>query len=162
MTSSSLYIAPAISFCRRPPCPGVFEWVLLVVISVYKDSKILKPHGHSKLPKFVGNWCGFYLREKKMLIIFPWCGLFFHDFSASISWFSQWAWRIFCFCAEHSQFGPSMEKNEVFLPRQAKLTVRSTKTKKFSRRTVKIKKFLQKNHGKTINIKEKLTFFSLR
>ena len=33
------------------------------------------------------------------------------------------------FCASHSQFGSSREKNFVFLPRWAKLTVLSTKTK---------------------------------
>ena len=35
------------------------------------------------------------------------------------------------FCASHSQFGTSREKNFVFLPRCAKLTVLSTKLKVF-------------------------------
>ena len=58
-----------------------------------------------------------------MWIVFPWFFCFnFLIFTVRLE-------NFFSFCASHSQFGTSREKNFVFLPRWAKLTVLSTKTK---------------------------------
>ena len=63
----------------------------------------------------------------------------------------------FCsFCASHSQFGSSREKNFIFLPRWAKLTVLSTKTKNSPGSLWKSRNFSRKIMEKAIHNEEKL------
>ena len=57
----------------------------------------------------------FLLRAKTNIIIYPWCLWFFHIFLGKVFFFSQFNWNVFfCFCASHSQFGLSQEKNLSF------------------------------------------------
>ena len=56
----------------------------------------------------------FYLRAKTNIIIYPWCLWFFHILLGKFIFFSQFNWNFFRFCASHSQFGLSQEKNLSF------------------------------------------------
>ena len=96
----------------------------------------------------------FYLRAKTNIIIYPWCLWFFHIFLGKVLFFSQFNWIFFRFCASHSQFGLSQEKNWSFSPSISQTSHALHKNKKNPVSLWKTKLCPEKC-GKTIDTKDK-------